>query len=163
MPDLSSITLPNNVTYNFKDEAARSAVTFDIFYIYVDDVDNIDDYYSIVDKNGDPIDRSNILESLENGRIPIIIIEDENERKIFAYPIVDSGLRSTEIRFLGLYKNYEYQISIWDDETDADINLHLIRHVPAPPNSNYSGKILTIDSNENIVWADLPVYNGGVS
>ena len=160
MPDLASITLPNNVTYNFKDEEARAASkkVFTASATWQGDEAQCE-----LDDGGS---YSEIVAILEDGGFPVIRLEQSSGEYVECYPSGYDG--DSILQFFGIiigstpkvvyteFDGNETQFYAWAYEPNDEL----------PPNSasiNSSGLITFKHDIINLFTLQLPIYNGGVS
>lgn len=159
MPDLASITLPNNVTYNFKDEEARTASkkVFTASAVWQGDGAQCE-----FDDGGS---YSEIMAILEDGGFPVIRLEQSSGEYVECYPsgYDDNG----DLRFFGIIIDSNNALKFVYTEFDGnDTQFLSYMYAPndeIPPNSasiNSSGLITFKNGIINLFTLQLPIYNG---
>ena len=159
MPDLASITLPNNVTYNFKDEGARTA-SKKVFTASATWQGN--EAQCELDDGS----YGEILAILEAGGFPVIRIEQSSGEYVECYPsgYDDNG----DLQFFGIILGNTPKVVYTTFDGDGT-RFYVYVYEPndeLPPNSasiNSSGLITFKNGIINLFTLQLPIYNGGVS
>lgn len=156
MPDLASITLPNNVTYNFKDEEARTASkkVFTATAVWQGDEAQCE---LDIGSYGE------IVSILEDGGFPVIRLEQSSGEYVECYPSGYDG--NSNLQFFGIitgstpkvvyteFDGNETQFYAWAYQPNDDL----------PPNSasiNSSGLITFKHGTLPLFTLQLPIYNG---
>lgn len=162
MPDLASITLPNNVTYNFKDEEARTA-SKKVFTASATWQGNgaqceFDDGGSY----------SEIMAILEDGGFPVIRLEQSSGEYVECYP---SGYDANgNLQFFGFIVGDPLKVAYtefdgYGDGTQfyASVDDNICALPPTSASINSSGLITFKNGIITLFTLQLPIYNGGVS
>lgn len=166
MPDLSSITLPDNVTYTFKDKLARDRIFLKIIVVNLEMVwSNSDEEYGYAPI---PYEADDLNDRIGAGNY-IILRFVSNNATILLYP-VDYWPVDDTFMFRSLpYKSYGSQdtIEYWegalyeDDMIKVAIQKKTYK-IFKPSNSGSTGQILTKTAS-GYSWQSLPLYDGSVT
>ena len=159
MPDLASITLPNNVTYNFKDEEARttSKKVFTATAAWQGDEAQCE---------LDDGSYSEIVAILEDGGFPVIRLEQSSGEYVECYPSGYDG--NSILQFFGIITGNTPKV-VYTDFDGGGSQFWAYIYEPndeLPPNSasiNSSGLITFKHGIITLFTLQLPIYNGGVS
>lgn len=155
MPDLASITLPNNVTYNFKDEEARTAskkvFTASATWQGTEAQCEFDDGGSY----------SEIVAILEDGGFPVIRLEQSSGEYVECYP---SGYDADgNLQFFGIILGNTPKV-VYTDLGGGETQFFVYVYEPndeLPPNSasiNSSGLITFKHGTLPLFTLQLPIY-----
>ena len=151
MPDISSITLPDNNTYTFKDSVAREAAqdALDrggVIYIYPD----IQWNGVFADGTVREYPYSEILNYIDNNILCVLCIPDPSDDSIFLYPSHDD---TADLYFASAIEtDYTYYKADIDDS--GNISIVKEEFLSVPPFGNV-GDVLTKTSS-GYAWQSLP-------